>query len=124
MKTVILKLDGNWTDIKPIIVEAITNGLNHFLIPPEFNEKVRELGNVKLYAYSSDKNPEFIIVPEEKWQKDQTSDRENLILEFIIKSNEDLDKILENARQGIKHVLVSSQTWKVIPLENLIADLQ
>ena len=124
MKTVILKLDGNWTDIKPIIVEAITNGLNHFLIQPKFNEKVRELGNVKLYTYSLDENPDFIIVPEEKMEKDRISDLNKKIVEFIIKSNDDLKRILDKAHQGIKHVLVSSETWKVIPLENLIADFQ
>lgn len=124
MKHVILKLDGNWTEIKPLIIEGLLDGLNNFVVSAEFNEKVRELGNVKLYSYSSEKGPDYVIVPEDKVQKSQLEEAETLVLEFVIKSNEDLDKILNRAKQGIKNILISSETWKVIPLENLIADFQ
>ncbi|MHA1146315.1 MAG: 3-dehydroquinate synthase II [Candidatus Helarchaeota archaeon] len=121
MKSVILRLDGEWTEIKPLIIEALTNGLNHFLVHSKHNQKIRELGNVKIYSHIPDNDPDFIIVER---GKEIPKNKKNVILEFVIKSNEDLAEILETARQGVENILISSETWKVIPLENLIADFQ
>ncbi|MGA7368914.1 MAG: 3-dehydroquinate synthase II [Nitrososphaeraceae archaeon] len=41
-----------------------------------------------------------------------------------IESNNDLDQVLEAAEAGANFIIVDTQDWKIIPLENVIATLQ
>lgn len=42
---------------------------------------------------------------------------------FSILSNEDIEKVLQEARKGLDFVIVEVKDWKIIPLENIIAKL-
>ncbi|MHC1591322.1 MAG: 3-dehydroquinate synthase II [Candidatus Helarchaeales archaeon] len=121
MKIIILKLDGEWDSIKPLIIEALMSGLNHFLVPSNLITKVRELGNVTVYSKSAENDPDFLVIAS---GQEIPPGVNNVVVEFTISSNKDLNKIIEAARGGVESVLISSKTWKVIPLENLIADFQ
>lgn len=41
-----------------------------------------------------------------------------------IESNTDLDEILKAAEAGANFIIVDTQDWRIIPLENVIATLQ
>ena len=44
--------------------------------------------------------------------------------QITVKSNVDIDKILNLAKSGLDFVIVEAPNWKIIPLENIIAKLQ
>lgn len=46
------------------------------------------------------------------------------ILITRIESPEDVNKIVETAKKGVKKILVDTKDWRVIPIENVIAELQ
>ena len=43
--------------------------------------------------------------------------------QFEIRSNSDIDEVLESARAGLDFVIIEARDWKIIPLENIIAKL-
>ena len=46
------------------------------------------------------------------------------IIKVRVKTAEDVDKVLAAARSGAGAVIVETGDWKIIPLENLVADLR
>lgn len=46
------------------------------------------------------------------------------ILITRIETPEDVNKIVETAKKGVKKILVDTKDWRVIPIENIIAELQ
>ena len=43
--------------------------------------------------------------------------------EFQVRSNEDIEDILQQAKKGLDFVIIEVKDWKIIPLENIIAKL-
>ena len=42
--------------------------------------------------------------------------------EFQVRSNEDIEDILQQAKKGLDFVIIEVKDWKIIPLENIIAN--
>ncbi|MGB9668704.1 MAG: 3-dehydroquinate synthase II, partial [Thermosulfidibacteraceae bacterium] len=86
---------------KKLVTSGIEAGADVILVEEGLNEKVKELGIVKTASRDGDL-------------------KEGIDYEFVlINSKEDEQKAVELSKQKI--VIVDTPDWKVIPLENLVA---
>ncbi len=92
----------NWD--KNIVTTALESSADAVVIPKGFNERVKELGLIKTVAEDGDL----------KLKKD--------VIEVEINSKEDEERAAKMAKSKI--VIVKTRDWKVIPLENLIAQTE
>lgn len=112
MKEIILALEK--LDEK-IIEHALGKGLRSFYCNPEAApKKFRKL--MRIYFENGSADVKVI---------DEVSDvdKENA-LRIKVKNPEDLDRTLAAAKSGAKTLLIDAEDWKIIPLENLIAELK
>ncbi len=131
---------GNWNERKGIITTALESGAKGVIVRSEDIERVRKLGNIVLIT--EDEKGDIVLIGK-KSEGDAT-----LELPGELKESVDLSRIKELKRKGIKtcgyveirskqherlaaiearaaeFILVVGKDWKVIPLENLIAELQ
>ncbi|MFH1353249.1 MAG: 3-dehydroquinate synthase II [bacterium] len=86
---------------KKVITTALESGADAVFIPRGYTKKVKELGIIKTVSEDGDI----------KIGKD--------VVEVEIKSKQDEEKVIKLSRG--KTVVVRTTNWKIIPLENLIA---
>ena len=61
MKQIVLHLKKDWQSIKETAITAMTSGINSFLIEEDVAAKLRELGNVVVYAFSESLNTDVFF---------------------------------------------------------------
>lgn len=125
MKQIVLHLKHDWTQVKELAITAMTSGINTFLIEVNIAEKVRELGTVVIYAFSENFQPDiFIDKTLQKEKIESYSKKPEGIGHWItVKTKKDEEIVLNAANLGSNIVIISAVDWKIIPMENLIADL-
>ncbi len=97
-----------------ILERAILRGVKAVYINPrEIPERFR--GRIEVYHESE--LADWRIV------KDASSISEKSVPEIVLKGPEDYEKIIAAAKMGAKIIIVRTEDWKIIALENLIADL-
>lgn len=86
---------------KNLVTTAIESGADAVMVPPGFAKKVKELGLIATIAKDGDIKP----------GRD--------VLEIVINDKSDEERAARLSRD--KPLIVATSNWKVIPLENLIA---
>ncbi|MBD3228551.1 MAG: 3-dehydroquinate synthase II [Candidatus Lokiarchaeota archaeon] len=123
MKKIILRLEGEWREVKDLASEAVINGFNHFIVRSEQIPRVKDFGNLHLYSYNDEHHPEFLIK--------KISDRRNIEItnyskfgyEIPIKDKKDEETIIKLSEKSPDFIITRAEDWMIIPLENLIANL-
>ncbi len=130
-KKVILEIKGSWNAAKPFYVEAITAGFTTFVVREAGDVKsLRSLGKVDIISPLPEVDPEYLLldaVPSlpGKPQLDAFfSSPFKKCVHLALGSKDDEKRVIDIASQGASMIIVEATDWKVIPLENLIADLQ
>ena len=125
MKRILLHLTQDWNLIKELAITAITAGINCFFIEEDIGSKLRELGTVTIYAFNEDLNPDILIETEIDNQKIEAYSKESKSIGhwITVKEKEDENTAIKAANLGSKIVIISATDWKIIPMENLIAEL-
>nr|MDO8087811.1 3-dehydroquinate synthase II [Candidatus Sigynarchaeum springense] len=130
-KKVIFEIAGKWAAAKPLYVEAITAGFTTFIVRAASDAKsLRSLGKVDIISPLPDVEPEYLLldaVPSlpAKSQLDAfLSSPSKKCVHLALGSKDDEKRIIDIAGKGASMVIVEATDWKVIPLENLIAELQ
>ncbi len=139
--------EGSWDDRLPLITAAIESGVDYVLVNQDEVEKVRELGDVDVAAFvkepsdvEGDSVPDVAVVgkggegdgtadlPEDTGESEDVAALEQLDGEATAAYVRIRDKSYEEyaAKLGehADSVVVVAENWEIIPLENLIADLQ
>jgi 3-dehydroquinate synthase II len=148
MKEVWYKADeGDWDDRLPLITAAIESGVDHVLVNEDEVGKVRELGDVGVAAFlddadeigQGDENPDVAVVgknaegdgtvefpPDMSGSSDLTTVRriDGEAANYVEISGKEYERLAAAAGETADYVVVVGEDWKIIPLENLIADLQ
>ncbi|MFQ5800445.1 MAG: 3-dehydroquinate synthase II [Candidatus Hydrothermarchaeales archaeon] len=130
----------SWNERKKLVTAALESGASGVVLPPEDLEKARGLGNIDIISTSTDSDVALVGPGSEG---DRTAE-----LPTDLKASKDLAKIKELKAQGKKtsgyveihgkqyerlaaleakrsdFIAVVGKDWEVIPLENLIAELQ
>lgn len=86
---------------KKIVTTALESGADAVLVPPGYTEAVKQLGIITTIAEDGDL----------ALNKD--------VFQWEIKGKEDENKIVQFAKKGL--VIVRTNDWTIIPLENVIA---
>ena len=149
MKGVWYKADeGDWDDRLPLITAAIESGVDYVLVNEDEVGKVRELGDVGVAAFvndtddlgEGDEKPDVAVVgknaegdgtvefpPDMSGSSDLTTVRRIEDAEtanYVEITGKEYERLAAAAGEGADYVVVVGEDWKIIPLENLIADLQ
>jgi len=94
---------------------AVAKGLTSFYCEPEkIPEHLRKA--IKLYSESDEADVKISHRVEEA--------QKTGALEIIVKTQRDIEKALAAAKSGVKTLIVKAEDWKIISLENLIANLK
>lgn len=131
---------STWEDKKSLITAALESGTAGVVVEDEDLEKAEKLGNIPLATFGEKGEIAIVGIPGEG---DGTED-----LPRVLEESKDLKKLRELKERGNKvaayveiagkkyerlaaleagnadYVIVVGKDWKVIPLENLIAELQ
>ena len=148
MKEVWYKADeGDWDDRLPLITAAIESGVDHVLVNEDEVGKVRELGDVGVAAFvddadeigEGDENPDVGVAgknaegdgtvefpPDMSGSSDLTTVRriDGEAANYVEIAGKEYERLAAAAGETADYVVVVGEDWKIIPLENLIADLQ
>ncbi|QLH08551.1 3-dehydroquinate synthase [Candidatus Nitrosotenuis sp. DW1] len=77
------------------------------------------LGKSKLVSIYPSPNAKYVVL-----EKDAPKPKGKKVgKKFKVLSNEDIEKILDEAKKGLDFVIIEVKDWKIIPLENIIAKL-
>lgn len=130
-KKVIFEFKGDWDDTKPFFIEAITAGFSTFVMRDhDIVEKVRSLGKVEIVSPDTDIQPDLILIeagssePSDPALQDLLAVPAPKCVSMDLASREDEDRARQFAAMGISLLIANATDWRVIPLENLIADFQ
>lgn len=154
MKEVWYKADeGDWDDRLPRITAAIESGVDYILIDEDDVSDVRELGDVKVAAFVDDakfiddghEEPHADVVvigkhgegdgtvdfpPDLSGSSDHTNVRkikrksDEVVASYVEIKDKEYERFAAKAGKDADYVVAIGRDWKIIPLENLIADLQ
>ena len=153
MKQVWYKADeGEWDDRLPQITAAIESGVDYVLVDDDEVEKVRELGDVGVAAFVDDASeidgeeangeaePDVAVVgkhgegdgtsefpPDLGGSSDLMTVRQmenGESASYVEISGKKYERLAAKMGEYADYVVVIGEDWKIIPLENLIADLQ
>ncbi|MBC7086247.1 MAG: 3-dehydroquinate synthase II [Methanomethylovorans sp.] len=143
-KTVWIKADeGRWDDRKGIITTALESGVDYILVEANDVEKVKELGNIKVAAFTHDeRSPADVMVIGKGSEGDGTKplppdfsgsfdiitatrlkDKGLKVAGYVVIRNKEYEEFAAALAEACDYIITIGTDWKVIPLENLIAEL-
>ncbi len=100
---------------KEIFEHALARGINSFYCNPSKIPKDLRTA-VKVYFKSKDADVEVVSNLKDAGEK--------AALEIFVKTPQDAERAVAAAKSGVKTLIIKAEDWKVISLENLIADLK
>lgn len=144
-KSVWIKADeGGWEEQKERITTGLESGADCVLVNPGDVEKVRGLGNITVAAFARDnRSGADIVVVGIRGEGDGTkplpqeipgsfdvnaatllTDKGVTVGGYVVIKDKNYERFAAEMGKICDYLLVTGTDWKVIPLENLIADLQ
>ena len=100
---------------RTLIEHALSKGLKSFYCNPEnIPEDLRAI----IKIYSEEEGGDVKVVHK------LSQVEEGTVLRIKVKSPGDVEKVLAAAKAGAEAIIVETGDWRIIPLENLVADLQ
>ncbi|MFX0104916.1 MAG: 3-dehydroquinate synthase II [Candidatus Hodarchaeota archaeon] len=128
MKKIILNFESKSRDFKELVQEAFNHNILHFLVSKETFNEFEKMGRVFLYTKDHEIPTYFQIYStkdklEERLDKNVLSEK-SIGFYVELKSKEDEKEVIELAKTGyLDFIIVSAKNWKIIPFENLIAEM-
>lgn len=129
-KKVWVKADWSepWEDRKEFVTSALEAGADGVTVPPEDIENARKLGNIKIISPSEEADILLLEAStpgevEEAVSRAQEETELEVALAVEI-SGKEMEEAAAEAGRNVDFLIMIAQDWKVIPLENLIAEIQ
>ncbi len=128
MKKIILDFETKSEIFKDLVQGAINRNFFNFLVSQETFKEFKKFERLNLYS----KNPliptKYMIYENKEQFIENLSHQKNynksLGVLFDLKTKEDEKEIIKLAKnRNVDHIIVSTIDWKIIPIENLIAEL-
>jgi len=128
MKKIILNFEKKLGNFKELVQEAFNKDILNFLVSKETFADLREIERVNLYTKDMSIPAHSFISESEEKLKEMLSDEklsEKGIGLFKELKTKDDERAIVNLSKGNKvdFIIVSAKDWKIIPFENLIADM-
>jgi len=140
-KTVWIKADGEaWEEIKPRVTAGLESGADCILLNSEDVPKAKELGNIRTAAPGGE--ADIIVIgkgsegdgtrklPSDFGSSQDISEARRLEREgktvagYVVIKNKRYEQFAVELGKSCDYLIAIGTDWKVIPLENLIAELQ
>jgi len=128
MKKIILNFEKILENFKELVQEAFNKDILNFMVSKASYQKFENIERVKIYSRDPDIPCEYMIYDDElKLDKKITENKRReyslgLYKEIISKTDEKTIIDLSKTKQ-IDLIMVSAKNWKIIPFENLIAEM-
>ena len=136
--------DGAWDSRKDIITTGMESGVDHILVNADDVQKVKELGNVKVAAFSNKEveGADVIVVgkggegdgtkplpPDYAGSLDITNalnlkEKGFKVAAYVVIHNKDYETFAAEMGSICDYLITIGTDWQIIPLENLITGLQ
>ena len=126
MKKIIVKILSEWPEDKQksFIQAALNQGFLSFYVEGEFARKMAVLEKRDVFTTTPEiANTNLILKGKKTEIKSKSANQINLGFELSISSKDDEINAIELARKGANFLLCHATDWKIIPFENLIANL-
>ncbi|MHC1567516.1 MAG: 3-dehydroquinate synthase II [Candidatus Syntropharchaeia archaeon] len=141
-KLIWIKADeGRWEDKKERITTGMESGADCILVNEEDVENVLELGNISVAAFSTEKGDILVVgkggegdgtkeIPKDINQSadlnllKELSEKGKKTAAYVEIKGKEYERFAVKISDFCDYLIVIGKDWKVIPLENLIAELQ
>lgn len=129
MKKIILNFESKSDNFKELVQEAFNKNFLNFLVSQETFQEIEKIGRVLLYSRDPNIPCKYLVYDDKKrFEKNLNNEkftRKNSGFFIELKSKEDEREIIELSKTGyFDFIIVSAKDWKIIPFENIIAELQ
>ncbi len=131
----------NWDDTKEMITTSLESGIDHIVcFSSENNENIRKLGNMKIISSSEDSDIYLIGISSEgdgtlelADDLNNSKDLQNakkaknggkLVCAYVEITDKNHEQLAVKLGDFCDYLILVGKDWTVIPLENIIADLQ
>ncbi|MFX0074908.1 MAG: 3-dehydroquinate synthase II [Candidatus Hermodarchaeota archaeon] len=125
MKKIILNFENKSDNFKALVQEALNMNILNFLISKETYSELKQIDRVVTFSRDIDLPVENLIFDNLAHLKtsQELDVNRGVYLELLHKVDE--QKVIELAQiNDVDFIIVSAKDWKVIPFENLIAQMQ
>ncbi len=109
----------DWKKRKKFITESLESGVDAVVVKEGETKKAKDLGNIRVVG---DKEADLKLIKVEKDRDIESLDK-NKVAFVEINSKEDETRAQKCAKH-VNYVVVSGREWKIIPYENLIANIK
>lgn len=127
MKKIILNFETKNKNFKELVQSAFNLDILNFLVSKETYSEFEKVERVTLYSKNPELSPKFLIFTNKEkvtQELSKTDLKSNVGFYFELKTKEDELEIKRLSKSGrFDFVIVSAKDWKVIPFENLIAEM-
>ncbi len=128
MKRIILNLEIKTNNFMELVQEAFNKNILNFLVSEETFSEFDNIERVNLYSKDPQIPSQFLIYEHianiNEVKNEKNSIKRNIGFFLELKSKEDERKIIEISKTGyVDFIVVSAKDWKIIPYENLIAEM-
>ncbi len=110
-----------WSLKKEVLTTALERGITTVILDEEDIDKARKIGQLKIAVYYTNQSTtaDFQVLESD----DIPASGKIQAKKYEINSNEDIKKIIDG-KDTLTYFIIAAKNWKVIPLENLIAEFQ
>ncbi len=128
MKKIILDFESKGDNFKELVQEAFNKNILNFLVSQETFKEFEKIERVMLYSKDPNIPSEYLIYDDKKkFEKNlinESLSNKNSGFFIELTSKEDEREIIELSKtECLDFIIVSAKDWKIIPFENLIAEL-
>ena len=128
MKKVILNFESRINNFKELVQEALNKNILNFLVSQETFKEFEKIERVELYSRDFNISSTYLVYDDKKLFEENMANKkfvhQNSGFFFELKKKEDEREIIKLSKTGfIDFIIVSAKDWKIIPFENLIAEM-
>ncbi len=128
IKKIILDFESKGDNFKELIQEALNKNILNFLVSQETVKEFEKIERIVLYSKDPNIPTKYLIYDnKKKFEESLISERfinKNIGFFIELKSKEDEREIIELSKtRYFDFIIVSAKDWKIIPFENLIAEI-
>ena len=124
LKKIILDFQKKQQKYKELVQEAFNNNFFDFLISQDTFQDFKDIDRVVMYSKDKSLSPYVLICGDNQSLKESIQfDDQKLGYYKEIKEKKDVDELISK-KNIVDYVIVSAKDWKIIPYENLIAQMQ
>lgn len=128
MKKIILNFESKSKYFKELVQEAFNKDILHFLVSKDTYPEFKKIERLTLYSKDIELPVSHLIFSNKDKLEEKLIDgvffEKNIGFYMELRSKDDERRIVELSKTGqVAFIIVSAKDWKIIPFENLIAEM-